>query len=58
VREYPWQVRLFKEAGGVYNWTDDTNRDGPQDQLRQDRYSESTAFCQSGILRLWQALKR
>ena len=52
----PWQVRLFNELGGVYNWTDDANRDGVQDQLRQDMYPESTAFCQIGILRLWQAL--
>ena len=52
----PWQVRLFNELGGVYNWTDDTNRDGLQDQLRQDMYPESTAFCQIGVMRLWQAI--
>ena len=34
----PWQVRLFNELGGVYNWSDDTDRDGLQDQLRQDMY--------------------
>lgn len=49
----PWQVRLFNELGGVYNWTDDIDRDGLQDQLRQDMYPESTAFCQIGIMRLW-----
>ena len=50
-----WQARLFNELGAVYNWTDDANRDGVQDQLRQDLYPESTAFCQIGILRLCQA---
>ncbi len=54
----PWQVRLFNELGAVYNWTDDADRDGLQDQLRQDMYPESTAFCQIGIMRLWQALAR
>ena len=54
----PWQVRLFNELGGVYNWTDDTDHDGLQDQLKQDMYPESTAFCQIGLLRLWQALGR
>ena len=54
----PWQVRLFNELGAVYNWTDDADRDGLQDQLRQDMYPESTAFCQIGIMRLWQAIAR
>ena len=54
----PWQVRLFNELGAVYNWTDDANRDGLQDQLRQDMYPESTAFCQIGIMRLRQAMAR
>jgi hypothetical protein len=52
----PWQVRLFNELGGVYNWTDDTNGDGVQDLLKQDMYPESTAFCQIGILRLIHAI--
>lgn len=52
----PWQVRLFNELGGVYNSTSDTDGDGLQDRLRQDMYPESTAFCQIGIMRLWQAI--
>ena len=52
----PWQVRLFNELGGVYNWTDDTDGDGVQDLLKQDLYPESTAFCQIGILRLIQTI--
>ena len=52
----PWQVRLLNELGAVYNWTDDINRDGIQDQLKQDLYPESTAFCQIGILRLTSGL--
>jgi hypothetical protein len=54
----PWQVRLFNELGGVYNWTDDVNKDGLQDLLKQDMYPESTAFCQIGIMRLWQAIAK
>jgi hypothetical protein len=54
----PWQVRLFNELGGVYNWTDDLNHDGVQDLLKQDMYPESTAFCQIGIMRLWQAIDK
>jgi hypothetical protein len=52
----PWQVRIFNELGGVYNWTEDANQDGVQDLLRQDMYPESTAFFQIGIIRLMQAL--
>jgi hypothetical protein len=52
----PWQVRLFNELGGVYNWTDDTDGDGIEDLLKQDMYPESTAFCQIGILRLLRSL--
>lgn len=53
----PWQVRLFNELGGVYNWSDDTDGDGIEDWLKQDMYPESTAFCQIGILRLIEALR-
>jgi hypothetical protein len=52
----PWQLRLFNELGGVYNWTDDTDGDGIEDLLKQDMYPESTAYCQIGILRLLRAL--
>jgi hypothetical protein len=54
----PWQVRLLNELGGVYNWTDDTDRDGIEDLLKQDMYPESTAFCQIGIIRLIQSIAR
>ena len=52
----PWQVRLFNELGGVYNWVDDWDGDGVEDILKQDMYPESTAFCQIGILHLIEAL--
>jgi hypothetical protein len=52
----PWQVRLFNELGGVYNWVDDTDGDGIEDLLKQDMYPESTAFCQIGIMRLLRAI--
>ncbi len=52
----PWQVRLFNELGGVYNWVDDSDGDGIEDLLKQDMYPESTAFCQIGIMRLLQAI--
>lgn len=54
----PWHVRLLNELGGVYNWVEDTDGDGVEDQLRQDMYPESTAFCQIGIRRLMDAICR
>jgi hypothetical protein len=48
----PLRVRLFNETGGVYNWSDDSDGDGIEDKIKQDMYSESTAFSQIGILRL------
>jgi hypothetical protein len=51
----PWQVRLFNELGGVYNWVDDMDGDGVEDRLRQDMYPESTAFCQIGVVHLLRA---
>lgn len=52
----PWNVRLLNEIGGVYNWVDDTDRDGVEDRLKQDMYPESTAFCQIGIHYLMRAI--
>ncbi len=54
----PFQVRLFNEMGGVYNWTDDTNGDGVEDKMKQDMYPESTAFCQIGFLHLIAAINK
>lgn len=54
----PWQVRLFNELGGVYNWSEDTDGDGIEDLLRMDLYPESTAFCQIGLLRLIAACQQ
>lgn len=50
----PWQVRLFTETGGIYNWSDDSDGDGVEDRLKFDIYPESSAFCQIGLLRLLQ----
>jgi hypothetical protein len=52
----PWGVRLFNETGGVYNWVDDTDRDGSEDYLKYDMYPESTAFCQIGTMHLLRTL--
>ena len=52
----PWNVRLLNETGGVYNWVEDTDRDGFEDWLKQDMYPESTAFCQIGINHLIRAI--
>lgn len=54
----PWRVRIFNEIGGVYNWVDDTDGDGIEDELKQDMYPESTCFCQIGIMRLAEAVSR
>jgi hypothetical protein len=54
----PFQVRLFNEMGGVYNWTDDTNGDGIEDVMKQDMYPESTAFCQIGIMHLIESIQK
>lgn len=51
----PWGVRLFNELGAVYNWSDDTDGDSVEDQLKMDLYPESTAFCQIGIQHLVEA---
>ncbi len=56
--ENPWHVRILNETGGVYNWVEDTDGDGVEDQLKQDMYPESTAFCQIGIDRFLRALNR
>lgn len=53
----PWQVRLFTETGGIYNWSDDSDGDGVEDLLKFDIYPESSAFCQIGILRLLDSFK-
>jgi hypothetical protein len=34
----------------VYNWVEDKNLDGVEDELKYDLYPESTAFCQIGIM--------
>ena len=52
----PWQVRLLNELGGVYNWSDDIDRNGRPDLLKQDMYPESTAFVQIGIMHFWKAV--
>jgi len=54
----PWHVRLLNEMGGVYNWVEDTDRDGIEDQMNQDMYPESTTFCQIGINHLLRAYVR
>ncbi len=54
----PWQVRLLNELGGVYNWVEDTDGDGIEDELKQDMYPESTAFCHIGIGHLLRAMYR
>lgn len=46
----PWGLRLLTETGGVYNWVEDKNLDGVEDELKYDLYPESTAFCQIGIM--------
>ena len=54
--ENPWGVRLLNELGGVYNWVQDTDGDGIEDQLKQNMYPESTAFCRIGIAHLLHAI--
>ncbi len=54
----PWQVRLLNEHGGVYNWVEDTDGDGIEDELKQDMYPESTAFCHIGVGHLLRAISR
>jgi len=52
----PWYGRLFNEIGGVYNWVDDMDGDGVEDDLKQDMYPESTDFCQIGVMHLLRAM--
>ena len=52
----PWRVRLLNEIGGVYNWVEDKDGDGIEDELKQDMYPESTAFCQIGINHLMRSI--
>ncbi|MHB1460361.1 MAG: hypothetical protein ACYC1M_03655 [Armatimonadota bacterium] len=52
----PWGVRLFNELGGVYNWVEDRDKDGIEDNLKFDMYPESTAFSQIGIMHLMKAI--
>jgi len=51
----PWGVRLLNELGGVYNWVEDRDGDGIEDNLKQDMYPESTTFCLIGVFHLMQA---
>jgi hypothetical protein len=52
----PWGLRLINEIGGVYNWVEDRDGDGVEDNLKQDMYPESTDFCQIGIMHLMRAI--
>lgn len=52
----PWGVRILNETGGVYNWVEDTDRDGVEDRLWQNMYPESTAFVGIGLMRLLHTL--
>lgn len=52
----PWKVRLLNELGGVYNYVQDTDRDGIEDCLIQDMYPESTSFVQIGMNHLFNAI--
>lgn len=54
----PWRARMLNELGGVYNWVTDTDGDGVEDELKQDMYPESTAFCHIGAVHLMRAISR
>ena len=53
----PLGTRILNETGGVYNWSEDRDKDGFEEFYAQNMYPESTAFSQIGIMHFFDATK-